>query len=123
VTATLPLDVGDGTLNAGWNIAATSTLFTNGGATHTLPAGATTIQAAPTDVCDSACTLATNSIAYPYTLPAAVVAPTATKLFNASATTGVGNQTITPTFRLQILARSYAAVYTSTWTLTLSSGP
>jgi hypothetical protein len=123
VTATLPFDVGDGILTAGWSISATSTLFTNLAATHTLPANATTITTTPSDVCDAGCTVATNSVGYPYTLPAGVSAPTATKFFNAANNTGIGNQTITPTFRLLILASSYAAAYSSTWTFTLASGP
>src|SRR5437899_12945137 len=63
VTSPLALDVGDGTAVAGWNITLTSTtLSTGGGSPHTLSTAATTIQTAPTDTCDSACTPATNSI-------------------------------------------------------------
>ena len=127
-TQTQAFDVGDATgTNAGWNIQATSTTFTAGA--HTLPTTATTIASAPTDACDasSACTLATNSVSYPYTLPAATTAPTATKLFNAAANTGMGSQTITPTWTLAIPSSAWAggagSPYTSTWTLTLVSGP
>jgi hypothetical protein len=126
VTGTLPLDVGDGNLTAGWNISATSTTFTTGGGTpHTLSTGATTIQAAPTVSCDSGttCTLASHTITYPYTLPAGASAPAATKLFNAAASTGTGNETVTPTFTLSVPASAYSGTYTSTWTITLSSGP
>lgn len=49
---------------------------------------ATTVQTAPTDTCDTTCTAATNSVAYPYTVPAGTTAPTATKLYNAAAITG-----------------------------------
>ncbi len=127
-TQTQAFDVSDATgTNAGWNIQATSTTFTAGA--HTLPTTATTIASAPADSCDasSSCTLATNGISYAYTLPAATSAPTATKLFNAAANTGMGNQTITPTWTLAIPANAWAGgagtPYTSTWTLTLVSGP
>lgn len=124
VTAPQAIDISDATGSAsGWDVTATSTTFTSGG--NTLPTTATTIASAPTDACDtnSTCTLATNAIGYPYSLPAATTAPTATKLFNAAATTGAGNQTITPTWSLAIPAGSHAGAYSSTWTLTLASGP
>jgi hypothetical protein len=123
-TSTLALDVGDGTLTAGWNITLTSTtLSTGGGSPHTLSTTATTVQTAPTDTCDSICTAATNSITYPYTVPAGSTAPAATKLYDAAAATGVGNQTVTPTFTLALPAKTYAGTYASTWTVTLASGP
>ena len=62
-------------------------------------------------------------MSYPYTLPAAATAPTATKLYNAPAGTGMGDQTVTPTWTLTIPANAYAGTYTSTWTLSLVSGP
>ena len=121
-TQTQALDVGDGSLTAGWNISLTSTTFSSG--LSTLSTSATTVASAPTDTCDSSCTsLATNSITYPYTVPAGSTAPAATKLYNAAANTGVGNQTVTPTFRVAIPSNSYAGTYTSTWTYTLASGP
>lgn len=127
-TQTQAFDVSDATgSTSGWAITATSTTFTAGA--HTLSTAATTIPSAPTDACDalSTCTLATNAISYPYTLPAAAVAPTATKLFNAAANTGMGNQTVTPTWQLAVPATTWAGgagtPYTSTWTFTLVSGP
>jgi hypothetical protein len=127
VNATQALDVGDATgSGTGWNLTATSTTFTTGGGTpHLLSTSATTVTGAPTDVCDASatCTLATNSVTYPYTLPAGASAPTATKMFNAAANTGLGNQTITPTWRLSVPANTFAGTYTSTWTISLVSGP
>ncbi len=127
-TQTQAFDVSDATgTNSGWNITATSTTFTASG--HTLPDDATTIQAAPTLACDasSSCTLATNAVSYPYALPAAAVAPTATKMFTAAANTGMGNQTLTPTWTLSVPADAWAGgagtPYQSTWTFTLVSGP
>jgi hypothetical protein len=127
VTATQAIDVGDQTLSAaGWNITATSTTFSTGdGSPRTLATSTTTVQATPTAVCDTAplCTLPTNNVPYPYTLPAGSAAPTATKLFNAAVGTGMLNQTVTPTWTLAIPANTYAGTYTSTWTISLVSGP
>jgi hypothetical protein len=127
VTAPLAVDIGDATgSGSGWNVTATSTTFTSGA--NTLPTTATTIQSAPTASCDTGatgCTTATTTVSYPYKLPAATVAPTATRLFNAIANTGVGNQTFTPTWTLAIPANAVASTtaYTSTWTFSLVSGP
>ena len=124
ITQTQPIDVSDATgSGTGWNLTATSTTFTAGA--KTLSTSATTLTGAPTDACDagSTCTLATNAITYPYTLPAGATAPTATKLFNAAANTGLGNQTITPSWKLSVPASTQAGTYTSTWTLSLVSGP
>lgn len=127
ITAPLAFDIGDATgSGAGWNVTATSTTFTS--TTHTLPTTATTVQSAPTPSCDTGatgCATATTNVSYPYTLPAATTAPTATKVFNATANTGMGNQTFTPTWTLAIPANAVASAtaYTSTWTFSLVSGP
>ena len=126
VTASQALDIADATgSGAGWNITATSTLFKSG--SYTLPAGATTISSAPAPpTCDTnvTCTVAgSTTVSYPYSLPAGATAPTATKLFNAPAGTGMGDQTLTPTWTLAIPANAYAGSYTSTWTLSLVSAP
>ena len=122
-TAAASFDITDSTNGNGWNISATSTTFTAGA--HTLPTTATTVASAPTAACDSGftCTAPTNGVSYPYTLPAASTAPTATELVNAAVGTGVGHQTITPTFTLAVPANAYVGAYTSTWTFTLASGP
>lgn len=122
-TQTQPLDVGDATGSAaGWNITATSTTFTSGA--HTLATTATTATGA-TDVCDASttCTTAVNSVTFPYALPAATVAPVATKAYNAALLSGMGNQTVTPTWKVAIPANTSAGSYTSTWTISLVSGP
>lgn len=125
-TAAQAFDIGDATgSGAGWNITATSTTFTTG--SKTLPTTATTIQAAPAaPTCDASttCTVGgATTITYPYTLPAAASAPTATKLYNAPINTGMGDQTVSPTWTLAIPANAYAGTYTSTWTLSLVSAP
>ncbi len=126
ITAALAFSVGDATgSGAGWDVTATSTTFSSG--SHTLPTTATTIQTAPTATCNSGatCTPANNLVTFPYTLPAAATAPTATKLFDAAANTGLGAQTFTATWTLAIPAGSVASAtpYTSTWTFSLVSGP
>jgi hypothetical protein len=122
--ATQLFDVSDATgSGVGWNITATSTTFTSG--SHTLPTSATTIASAPAIACDAAstCTLAVTNVTYPYTLPAAVTAPTATKMFNATAVTGMGDQTATASWNLFVPGNTTAGVYTSTWTFSLVSAP
>jgi hypothetical protein len=126
VTASQPLDIADATgSGAGWNITATSTLFKSG--SYSLPAGSTTIGTAPAaPTCDSNVTCTpggSTTVAFPYTLPAAATAPTATKMFNAPAGTGMGDQTVTPTWTLAIPGNAYAGSYTSTWTVSLVSAP
>ena len=124
LSTTQAFDVGDATgSGVGWNITATSTTFTSG--SHTLATGATTVQTAPTDACDNGatCTLATNGTTYPYSLPAAATAPTATKLVDTAAATGMGDQTVTPTWKLVVPGNTFAGTYSSIWTLSLVSGP
>jgi hypothetical protein len=123
-TQTQPFDVSDASgSNAGWAITATSTTLKSGA--NSMSPTATTIQSAPTDACDAAstCTLASNAITYPYSLPAAATAPVATKMYNAAVNTGMGNQTVTPNWSLAVPATTVVGTYTSTWTFTLVSGP
>ena len=127
-TEQVPIDVSDSTgSGAGWNVTATSTQFNDGSAGNTLPTSAVTVQDAPSDACDSGatCTLASeaSSITYPYTLPAGATAPTATKIFDAQANSGMGDQTVTPDYTLAIPADTAAGTYTATWTFSLISGP
>ena len=127
VTASQALDVSDATgSGAGWSISATSTTFsTGGGSPILLSTTSTTIASTPGTACDSGstCVAATNSVSYPYTLPAAASAPTATKMFNAAVNTGEGNQTVSVTWSLAVPATAQPGTYTSTWTISLASGP
>ena len=121
-TATETLDIGDNTgSGSGWDVSVSNTPFTNG--TQTLYNSDFTAASPPTPVCDSGvtCTPATwsGSVGYPYTLPGS----TATKLLSAAAGTGMANQTVTIAWSASIPANTYAGTYTSTWTLTLASGP
>lgn len=108
--------------NAGWNIAGTSTTFTNG-ASKGLPTTATQITAASASAATNNCSLPTNSIAFPVTLPAAAVAPASVKVYNAAANTGAGPTNVTLTFKLSVPASAFNGTYTSTWTFTIASAP
>ncbi len=124
VTATLAVDVRDATGSGnGWSLTATSTQFTS--SSNTLATNSVTVATAPGDACDSGatCALASNSIPYPYSLPAGSGPPSASKLFDAAASTGMGDQTVTPTLTLAVPASTYAGSYSSTWTISLVSGP
>jgi len=123
LTVAAPFNITDNTGGDGWNIGGTSTTFKSG--SQTLPSTATTVASAPSSGCESGytCTAPTNTVSYPYTLPAGATAPTETTLVNAAIASGMGHQTITPTFSLAVPASARPGSYTSTWTFTLSSGP
>jgi hypothetical protein len=125
-TAGLAVDVRDATgSGAGWDLTATSSQFTNGG--NTLATNSVTVLSSPTDACDAitTCSLAANLISYPYSLPAGAGPPAASKFFNnnSAANTGMGDQTVTPTFTLAIPANTLNGSYTSTWTISVAAGP
>jgi hypothetical protein len=108
----------------GWNETITSTQFSTG--TRTLATSASTIQTAPTAVCVSAnanCLAPTNAVGYPVSVPAGVGPPAAVKFFNAAATTGAGQFTVTPTVTVSVPQNSFAGTYSSTLTLAIVSGP
>lgn len=107
---------------SGWNLTITSTRFETAGGkffanTASQVTGVTSACAGGT------CTDPTNSVTYPLTLPAGATAPTAVKLFNAAADTGLGDFTVTPTVGVSIPANTYAGTYTSTITLAVASAP
>lgn len=110
----------------GWNVTITSTPFaTSGSPTHTLAANASTITGL-TEACTTGNICAadpTNQVTYPIAMPAGSPAPTAVKLYNATALTGVGTFTLTTTVHVAVPANTYAGTYTSTLTLAYASGP
>jgi len=106
----------------GWDITATSTTFTNGGG-QTLPTTAATITGATSAAATGNCSLPTNSISYPLTVPAGSTPPTAVKVFNAAAASGAGAANVTLSVKLSVPAFAYSGTYTSTWTYTIASGP
>ncbi|HET8629763.1 MAG TPA: WxL domain-containing protein, partial [Thermomicrobiales bacterium] len=105
-TYTLPLTATDPTgTGAGWNLTVTSTAFTTGGTTpHTLATTASSITGVTSACAQGTCTAPTNAITYPLTVPAGATAPTAVKLFNAAANTGMGQFTVTPTVSVSLPA-------------------
>lgn len=123
---TLPMTVADNTgSGTGWNVTVTSTTFsTGGGSPKTLSNTASTVTAVSSSCAGgTTCTSSTNSISYPLTVPAGAAAPSAVKLFNAAANTGMGSFTVTPTVQVSIPANTFAGTYTSTVTVAVVSGP
>ncbi len=122
---TLPMTINDATgSGAGWNVTITSTTFTTGGGTpKLLSTSASTATGVSSACAGGTCTNPTNSIGYPLGVPAGSTAPTAVKLFNAAANTGMGKFTVTPTVGVSIPANTYAGTYTSTVTVAVVSGP
>jgi hypothetical protein len=121
-SAGVGLTVDDETASgSGWNVTGTSTTFTTG--TQTLSTSATRDTAASRSTIAGNCSLPTNSITYPVTLPAGTSPPTAVKLYNAAVNTGAGPTKVTLTFQLAIPANTYHGTYTSTWTFAIVSGP
>ncbi|MBV9604778.1 MAG: WxL domain-containing protein [Solirubrobacterales bacterium] len=122
ITTPLTLAPNDQTgSGAGWNLSATSTTFTSSG--HTLPTAATQITAASASSAGGTCSLPVNQISYPVTIPAAATSPAAVKVFDAAAGTGAGPATVVLTTSLSLPANARVGTYSSTWTLTLASGP
>ncbi len=122
LTTNLAFTPSDATASAsGWNLTGTSTTFTAG--THTLPTTATTVTAGSVAAVAGTCRLPTNKITYPVTLPAAATAPTAAKIYDASAGTGLSTSTVTLTFKLSLAPNTHAGAFTSTWTFSIVSGP
>jgi hypothetical protein len=108
----------------GWNLAITSTQFSNGSAT--LPASASQIAAAPAVSCVSQyanCSPPSNSISYPVAVPAGTTPPSPAKFFDAAPGSGAGLFTVTPTVEVSIPQNSFAGTYTSTLTISIASGP
>jgi hypothetical protein len=107
--------------DAGWNLSATSTTFSSG--THTLPTTAAMITAASATAGTGSCSLPNNQISYPLTVPAAATAPSAVKIFDAGQGTGAGPVNVALSASLNVPGNARTGTYTSTWTITLASGP
>ena len=109
--------------SAGWQLQVTSTTLTTG--TRTMSTSATTVTGMSTAACDNAgpCTLPTNGVSYPVTVPAAATAPTAIKWANAAVGTGLGRIAWSGTFSVAVPQNAYAGTYTSTLTISVVSGP
>jgi hypothetical protein len=100
---------------AGWKVTAAATAPTS--SSRTLPALQVT---AGTFGCVSGCTTSPSpsGITYPITL-----STTAQKIYNASANTGRGTYSVTNTYQVTYPASAIAGTYSSTVTLTGSTGP
>src|SRR5450755_4414434 len=111
LTVAMPIDISDSTgSGAGWNVTVTSTAFTTG--SWSLANTASTVTAISASChTNSTCTLPTNAIKYPLTIPADATAPGAVKLFNAARDTGMGQVDLTPTIVVAIPANVYAGIY------------
>lgn len=123
LTTTASIDVADATGSGnGWHITATSTHLSNG--TVSLADTATTITGASA-ACKSGytCTVPTNSITYPLTLPAGATAPAAVSVFSAAANSGMGDSTVSLSLSLAIPGNSMAGSYSGTDTLAGVSTP
>lgn len=125
VTDTITIDAQDNTgSGGGWKLQVTSTTFSTGGATPKTLATTATAITGVTSICDAGtCTAPTNGVTYPLTVPAAGTAPAAVSFFTSAVNTGMGDFTITPTFRVTVPANTYAGTYTSTMSITIASGP
>ena len=125
-TYAVPLTLSDTRTGAsaglGWNTTITSTQFTTG--TKTLPSTASTITAVVSSCANGGlCTNPTNSISYPVAVPAGPTPPTPVKFYSASAGTGKGLFTLTPTVSVSVPQNSFAGTYSSTLTSAGVSGP
>ncbi|HKV57107.1 MAG TPA: WxL domain-containing protein [Ktedonobacteraceae bacterium] len=124
---TLPIVVTDarGTGN-GWNLTIVSTQFSTGASNpiHTLSTSASIISSLAVSCNPGAkCTLPHNTISPTGLGVPAAAGATPVEFFNATANTGMGMFTITPTISISIPAATYAGTYTSNVTVALVSGP
>lgn len=107
----------------GWKVTGTSTTLTSGG--NQLPTSATRITGATITAGSGNCTVRPNNISYPVTLPAGNTPPTALRLANATngSFSGTGPTNIALAIAIDIPGNARVGTYTSTWTLTIASGP
>jgi hypothetical protein len=110
-----------GATNTGWNLTAWAPLPVSGA--NTL--GALVVATQPTlGACSgSGCNLPTpTGITWPVTL--GTTSGTASKIYNANVSTGVGTNTVTITFKISVVAKALPGSYTTTLTVIGSStGP
>ena len=121
---TVPLTIDNSALGVsltGWNATITSSQFSGGG--RTLATSSSSMTAVAFSCASTCVTNPTNSITYPFNVPAGSGPPAAVKFFNAASNTGIGTFTVTPTIHVAVPANAYAASYATTLTLTLAVGP
>jgi len=109
--------------NSGWSIAGTSTEFADL-AGDVLPANVTSVAAAGATAAPGPCNTApANVVGYPVTLPAGSAPPRGARLYAARAGTGTGSTMVNLTFNVALPATATAGTYSSTWILTVQTGP
>lgn len=122
---------------AGWNVTVSATQFSTGGSSPATLANTGTLSAngsltsatdtsAPAVTCNNGntCTLPTNSTSYPVAITTAASSPAAVKVFDAAASTGLGQMTVSNIgWWVAVPASSLAGTYTSTITFEVNSGP
>lgn len=124
VTTTLPLTAHDRTATGtGWRLTGTSTTLTTG--VYSLATTATQVTSATRTAGTGNCAMPANSVAYPLTLPAGTTAPAAVTLVRAAsgAYSGTGPINIDLGLAITVPGNARPGTYTSTWTLTMVSGP
>jgi hypothetical protein len=109
---------------AGWKISVYASAWSDGRG-NTLPAPKATAASASTVT--GSCSLPTSTVTYP-TAGFGTSAPSATKIYNATAGTGSGPASVTLTFSQSVPANQKIGAgspdsFSSTWTFTIASGP
>jgi len=108
-----------------WSLTMTSTTFMAGSATLSTTATSVGAPIASCDAWFSVCTqvapVAGDPPGYPFTIPAGSSPPAAATLFSDK--TGTGSQTLSFPFQVNVPANSRSGIYSSTWTITIQSGP
>ena len=101
---------------SGWNLQISATAFSDGQG-HSLAAG---VLSAASAACHagSSCTAPSNGLAPPITL-----STTAAKFFQAAVNSGLGKIDVTPTVTVSIPGNAYQGTYSSTVTLSATTGP
>ena len=114
-----PLDVNDlSGKNAGWHVTLAGAALTNADTT-TLATTATPPGFAPcTSVVTGCATTTTAAATAPF-----VISPTAVPLFSAAVNTGELDHNFTTALSVAIPAAVSSGAYTSTWTVSVTSGP
>jgi hypothetical protein len=128
----------DDTTGAGWHIAVSATTFTSG--TDTLPDSGTfvftgsisaaTASSAPSSSCLTTCTLPGDTVTYPVAITTAPSSPPAATIYDTPAGSGEdaiilgGHSAADPIgWWINVPANALIGTYTSTVTLTITSGP
>jgi hypothetical protein len=121
---TLPINITDATgTGNGWNITISESNFAGTIAGTPVTLGIDPSVSGEGNSCGAGatCTLASNSVTYPLTVPLA--GTPATKLINAAVNSGLASISSTGTLNITIPANTKVATYTSTITIAVISGP